>query len=321
VPFRRHAEVVVASLPVLALLTVPLVIAPRPFWPWAAPFESLPPVLQHALRPKAAYFHPAFFSLRAIAYWATWLTWGEWLRRASQGQAAGANGVAVERLRVASATGIPLTALALTFASFDWMMSTSPDWSSSVYGMYYFAGAMVSALAIVAILGARPARQDEWSPTSEHFQALGRLTLAFVLLWAYLWYDQFFIIWIADIPREVTWYAVRMSGSWRVLAVSVVVGGFVLPFLALAFRAARGSSLVMPVVGAWLLVVHYLDIYWLVVPSVRSRWSIGNLLWDAASIVLVVGSAIALSVWRQESVPPLAAADPRMELSLRYQAH
>jgi len=226
-----------------------------------------------------------------------------------------------QRFRFVSAAALPAAGLAMTFAAIDWMMSLSPAWSSSVYGGYYFAGGMVSALALLAVLARRAQTgRAAWAPTPEHFHALGRLTLAFVLFWAYLWYAQFFVIWIADIPREATWYAVRLRGGWGVVAAVVLACGFALPVFALLFRAAKRSAVTMAVVGVWLLAVHYVDVYWLLVPE-AGRWSLADLLWNAGALAFVGGSTTALAIWRQPTVPQAAVGDPFLEWSLRYEAH
>jgi hypothetical protein len=302
---RRQAEAVVAALPALAVLTLPLVVMRHAFFP-AANIRALP------------------FIARAVVYWAVWLACGERLYQLSRQQ--DARLVPASQFTLVCSAGIPATGLALTFASFDWMMSLSPGWSSSVYGAYYFAGAMVAALALLAILAFTAAHRGvrdlpAFSPTTEHFQALGRLMLAFVLLWAYLWYSQFFIMWIGDIPREVTWYLARLTGPWRAVAFTLVVTGFVGPFLVLAFRAARGSAGIMCGVGLWLFVVHYLDVYWLLVPSVRPRWELSDLLWTLGAIAFVAGATIAFAVWRHAAAPRVAAGDPALEWSVHYQAH
>jgi hypothetical protein len=158
-------------------------------------------------------------------------------------------------------------------------------------------------------------------PTTDHFQALGRLTLAFLLFWAYLWYVQFFVIWIADVPREATWYAVRLSGAWHVFTRVLVTTAFVLPFLVLLFRAARGSSAVLGGLSVWLLTAHYLDVYWLVVPTARPHWSLADLVWDLGAIGFIGGTTVAVAVWRsgEEEIRPIA--DPMLQWSVRYQAH
>jgi hypothetical protein len=244
------------------------------------------------------FSHGVFFAVRTVAYWAVWLWAGESIRS--------------PRARPVIPALIATT-LALHFAAVDWMMSASAGWSSSVYSAYYFAGAMVSALALLALLAR--------GVNTNHVQALGRLTLAFVLFWAYLWYVQFFIIWIADIPREVSWYSVRLGGGWGVVGTTLVVTGFVVPFIALLFHAARGAAWLMSAVGAWLLAAHYLDVYWLIAPSASARWSLLDLVWAVAALVLVAGSATAVAMWRRARTPALLIDDHLLQLAMRYEAH
>lgn len=245
------------------------------------------------------FSHGIFFAGRAIAYWAVWLWAGEKVRRAPTQQ---------------TLIGMIIpTALTLHFAAVDWMMSASPGWSSSLYSGYYFAGAMVSALALLAIA--------PHGVNTNHVQALGRLTLAFVLFWAYLWYVQFFIIWIADIPDEVSWYVVRLGGGWGVLGKTLVVTGFVVPVIVLLFHAARGSAWLMSAVGAWLLAAHYLDVYWMLVPSANVRWSVLDIVWAAAALAFVAGSATVVAMWRLARTPTVSIDDPLLPLAMRYEAH
>ena len=148
---RRRAEAVLGALPLLAVLCIPILVARRSSW----------------------------VSARAIAYWAVWLAFGEALRHVWRTQDVDADPAISARLRTISAVGIPLTGLALTFAAFDWMMALNPGWTSSVYGGYYFAGAMVSALALMTLLASKVARtNDEPRRTAEHFQALRWFQLA-----------------------------------------------------------------------------------------------------------------------------------------------
>jgi hypothetical protein len=209
----------------------------------------------------------------------------------------------------------------MTFAAIDWMMSLSPEWWSSVYGVYYFAGGMLSALALLAVLAwLRWLTGGDWSPTAEHLHALGKLTLAFVLFWGYIWYSQFFVIWIADIPHEAAWYIERLRGAWAALGLTVLTAGLVIPFLVLLFRLAKRSPAVMALLGAWLLCVHYLDVYWLIVPAVRPGPSFTDIVWDLGALGFVVGVAAAVAIWRQSAVPPVPAGDPLLAASIRYEA-
>src|SRR4029079_1457762 len=122
-------------------------------------------------------------------------------------------------------------------------------------------------------------------------------------------------------PQEAAWYAVRLRGGWGALGLSMLIAGVVVPFLVLIFRAARDSRPVMRIVAIWLLAVHYIDIYWLLVPSMRPTWSVVDVLWDAGTLMLAAGSACALAAWRQRTRPMVPIGDPQLALSVRYEAN
>jgi hypothetical protein len=264
--------------------------------------------------------------VRAVLYWGTWIALAELLRGASlrQDRAGGAGDAAAaraldRRMRALSAAGLPALALTLTFASFDWMMSLSPAWSSTVYGVYAFAGGAVGALALLAVLAARRPRGDATNPVGdEHRHALGKLLLTFVLLWAYLGYSQLIVIWSADLPREVAWYVAR-RGGWDAVAALLVVGHLIVPTLALFVRAVKRSALLLGALGAWLLAMHYVDVYWLVLPE-RTPGQVAPHWLDLATLAAVTGATVATAVWRRGAEPAVPERDPRLPEALAYDA-
>lgn len=311
VVFRPRAEAVMSCLPMLALLALPLFLFPGVLWQ----LGSLSPDTAHSR------LQPSYVIAWALVYWAIWLGSSEALLQSSW--RADADAITTRRRRqIISAIAVPLVSMTLSLASFDWMMSLSPDWSSTVYGAYYSTGGLLAALALLAAMPFRERPGEELlTPTAEHLHAMGRLTLAFLLLWGYLWYAQFFIIWIADIPREVTWYVVRLQGGWRILARTLIITGFVVPVLTLFVRVAKRSSLVMGLLGWLLLVVHYLDVYWTVVPTVRPQWTFAHLVWDLASLAAIVGLSSVLAIWRYEGIDRVPVGPSVLRESLQYEAH
>ncbi len=129
--------------------------------------------------------------------------------------------------------------LALTFGAFDWLMSLQPAWSSTVFGLYLTAGSLGAGLAAVIVLAWRGVRARALPLAGDHFHAMGRLLLAYVILWAYLAYFQAFLIQIADRPDEVTFYIRRTAGNWRYATLALVALRFALPFPALVSRRMK----------------------------------------------------------------------------------
>ena len=129
-------------------------------------------------------------------------------------------------------------------------------------------------------LARRPGLAGPWLPqrglasdtiTTEHLHDLGKLLFGFVIFWAYIAFCQYFLIWYADFPEETRWYATRRAGVWNSLSWSLVFGHFVVPFVILLFRATKRSPFWLGFTAAWILVFHYIDLYWLIMPALRPR--------------------------------------------------
>ena len=321
VVLRRQAEEIVATLPAFAVLLLPVLIVVHVLYPWAAPVSSLDPEMQHAILAKRAYLNVSFFVIRAIVYLLVWIALGESLRRASLAQDRG-DSIAIERrLRKLSAAGLVAFALTTSFAAFDWMMSLTPAWYSTIYGVSYFAGAMVSALSLLAVLTVRGRRRGELpaSVGADQLHALAKLLLTFVLFWVYIGFAQLIVVWSAEIPAERVWYAVRMRGGWYALGAVIVAGHFAIPFCALLIRAIKRSALAMSCLGAWLLMMHYLDMYWTVMPDAPHGRNWGGGYWlDLGAVLLVTGVSSAVWASRRAHEPPMPVGDPELAASLAY---
>jgi cytochrome c2 len=304
-PLRRQAEAVACTTPLFALLFLPLVSGMHQLYPWVPPVAVMDSTLLKSIQDKRAWLNPSFFLIRTGMYFTVWIGVSLLLRRWSVRMVPGTAARNRARQRALSAGGLPAVALALTFAAFDWMMSLSPEWSSTIYGAYVFGGGLLAALSLFAASAPRAERAGllEREIPVDSYHSLGKLLLTFVIFWAYLGFCQLLIIWIADIPREVSWYVRRLHGSWGLLAGLLLLGNFVGPFLLLLFREAKRSAGTLAIIGLWLLVMHYLDVYWLIMPQlhadgVRVHWL------DLTTLVGVGGVALAYGAWqlRREAV-------------------
>ncbi|HET7470088.1 MAG TPA: hypothetical protein VFJ81_10455 [Gemmatimonadales bacterium] len=286
-PLRGFALDVAGTLPLFALLFLVLLPGLGVLYPW---------VDARGL-PNAAWLNRPWFLVRAAFYFAVWIGIALTLRRWAL---PGADLAAppAPRERALAGAALPPLGLTLTFAAFDWLMSLDPRWTSTVFGVYWFAGGFLAALAVVTLAAARtgderahPARL----PASQGY-ALGALMVTFAVFWGYIAYSQYFIIWIADVPAEVAWYVPRVRGGWGVLALAVLVGQLALPFLVLLLYAAKRSARAMAMIAAWLLVVHYLDTYWLVLPAIHPDAPHPHWL-DLSALAAVAGCAAAWIGW------------------------
>lgn len=320
VVFHRSIQSVYATLPLFALLFVPIVFGLRQLYPWALPPRVLPMDLREAIEPKRLWLSPGFFVLRAVIYLGVWIAFGELLRRWSLRHDDDPQSTLTRQQRMLSAGGIPPLVLTLTFASFDWFMSLEPAWTSNMYGVYVLAAGFSGACGAAAVLAYTTRTHElEGVVTDDHLHALGKVLLAAVMSWAYIAFVQFLIIWIADLPEEIVWYRSRGLGAWTSVTAVLVLAHFALPFLALLSRDLKRSPRGMAAVGMWLLFAHYVDVYWLLMPALApSGWRPHWL--DLAALLAVCGPVGSLAAWRFRRAPPLPLNDPSLADALRYHA-
>lgn len=332
VVLRRSCEDVAATLPVLAALAIPLLVAIPVLYPWAGAGAPLTPEQAARVTARQPWLAAPFFVARTVIYLAIWIALAEMLRRWSlrQDMATPEEARALRRRMVAvSAIGLPIYAFTTTFASFDWLMSLTVEWYSTVFGAYYWAGGFAAALGLLALLlvplgdvsvvgpsHAGPGVEREVA-TPEQASALGRLTLTSVILWAYLAFSQLIVVWSGNLPSEISFYVPRMSGGWGVVGLAVAVGQFAIPCLLLLSRDVRRHPRVLALLGAWLLAFHWLDVEWLVIPSIAAPGL--PFIWlDLAATATVWGACLAMLGWRRRGHAPLPVGDPELERSVAY---
>jgi hypothetical protein len=323
VVLRRALELMAASVGIFVPLFLPVVLGLKLLYPWAD-FDSyvatLPEHAQHAMHVKHAWFSLPFFAARQVLYFGSWVVVAELQYRWSRAQDGGQAPLLTRRQRVLGAASLPLLALTLTFASVDWVMSLDPLFFSTLYGVYYFAGSFLSALAVWTVAAVRARGEGGFGllVTAEHLHSLGKLLLGFTVFWAYIAFSQLLLTWIANLPEEVTWYILRWDGGWGRWSLLLLVAHFVLPFLLLLPRERKRSRPYLLFVCGWLLVVHAVDLYWLVMPGFRVGTAMAPRLSDVTALGGVGGIAVAFGLWRARGRYSVPVADPFLGDSLAY---
>jgi hypothetical protein len=263
---KRLLEAAMRTLPFLALLFVPIALGVRSLYEWShADVVAADPVLAH----KAAYLNVPFFVARAIVYFALWIGLARLLLRLAERYDRKLSLKALRRLKSISGFGLAAYVLSMSFAAFDWGMSLEPHWFSTIYGVLFIVGQGLSTLCLAIVAAAFLARHEPFSRwlAPRHFHDLGNLTLAFVMLWAYASLSQFLIIWSGNLPEEIPWYLTRTGPAWQGLALVLVAFHFATPFVVLLVRSSKRNARVLARLAAALLVVRYLDVYWLIAPA------------------------------------------------------
>lgn len=317
VTVRRSAENVMGTLPVFALLFVPVALGVRELFPWS--HEEVVGG-DELLRQKQPYLNAWFFNLRAVLFLGCWSLLAWWYRGRSIRQDSTGDHDLTRRMQRASGPGLLIFGVTVTFASVDWLMSLDPHWYSTIFGVYFFAGGVVSFFALLGLISVALMRYGPMQGvvTVEHLHDVGKLLLSFVAFWAYIAFSQYFLIWYANIPEETVWYAHRMEGSWKWVTVGLALGHFVVPLFFLLPRAIKRKPATLVAGAAWVLAAHFVDIYWLVMPVLHPH-AAHPAVTDATALVGVGGVFVASAAWLTRRSALVPARDPRLPEAISFE--
>ncbi|MCB9386011.1 MAG: hypothetical protein H6509_15480 [Bryobacterales bacterium] len=268
-PVRRIWEAGSRTVWLMIPLFIPIYLGMHTLFSWTSPEAAHDPILVG----KSAYLNEGFFMMRAALYFIIWSGLAFVLSSWSSKQ----DGEEVEpmrtKMRKLSGAGILMMAITVTFMSVDWAMSVDPHWFSTIFGFLFAASDLLMAMAITILV-----TKMLWDYEPFHkavkvntFHDLGNLLMAFTMLWGYMSFSQFLIIWSGNTQEEVPWYLVRNADAWNVITVILIVFHFCVPFLILLTRKTKRAPSTLVKVAAWLIVMRYIDLYWLIMPSLGSH--------------------------------------------------
>ncbi len=286
---RRPLEAGTRTLPLMAVLFIPVILGMRHLYVWTDPAEVAKD--KHLQNLTAAYLYPNFFILRAVFYFAIWGLLVYFLNRYSAEQDHPPTRDVIKSIRKVSAPGLLIYALTVSFAVIDWVMSLDPHWMSTIYPLIFVVGQCLSALCFIVvverILSSYPPMLLYLKPREVHDH--GKLMLAFTMLWTYFSFSQLLIIWAGNLPDEITWYTRRLHGGWQGVGLFLAAFHFAIPFLFLLSRPFKRSPLTLAWLAAWMLFMRWVDLLWHIEPNFYQQMSSISALDVAAWIVVPVG--------------------------------
>ena len=318
---RRVFEAATRTLPIVALFFVPILLRLPAIFEWAGP-EAAENQIIHA---KAGYLNPRFFIIRAVIYFVFWLFCIVMLNRwsAEQDRGRGTTPADSVRFRKVSAPGLLFLVITVTFASVDWVMSLDPEWFSTIFGLLTIAGWGLTALALTIVVLSKVDRDNVLRGVLKprHFHDLGKLLLAFTMLWAYLSFSQFLIIWSGNLPEEIPWYVRRTTGSWGYVAIALVIGHFALPFLLLLSQDLKKRSGLLARVAMFIILMRLVDLIWLVAPEFHAGAGIPIHWLDVTVPVGLTGIWLFLFARNLRSRAMLPVNDPYFREAFAHELH
>ncbi|HXX43724.1 MAG TPA: hypothetical protein VEJ38_03275 [Candidatus Acidoferrales bacterium] len=318
-PIRRILEAGSRTLWLMAALVIPILVGMSRLYPWMQPGVIPDDPVDNF---KRAYLQHGFFITRTVIYFAIWVIIAHLLNKWSAEQDRTADLRMKDHMGALSGIGLVIWGLSVSAAAVDWVMSLEPYWSSTIYGMVFMVIMALAGLAfsifVLRTLSGRPPLKDCVPP--KDYNDLGNLVLAFTLLWTYMSFSQFLIIWAGNLKDEIPWYLVRAFGSWRGVAVVLLLFHFFLPFFILLQRRFKRKLSRLALVAGWMLVVTLVDVYWLVVPAFENEHKTAAFrLLDVFAVIGLGGIWLAAFYGQLKKLPLLPLHDPRFEGILEHQ--
>jgi len=342
---RRLAEGIAKNLSWLWILFVPLLIlvlsgSGEFLYQWCN-VELMEH--DHMLHAKAGYLSPAFWSTRAIFYLLVWVLISNLYFRWSTSQDGDGDVAWTHKMQKWAPLCMILYAFTQSYAIIDWVMTLQPKWFSTMFAVYFWAATMCGFFSALILLTRflQKTGHVQKSITVEHYHDLGKWLFGLgVVFWAYIGFSQYMLIWYANIPVETGWYMTRQLGGWAPISILLLVGHFLIPFVLLITRWTKRWATPLPIIAAWLLLMFFVDMFWLVMPvipeeaiatatsynqlaeqviagdvSVGYGWSLVNFTCLFGVISLVCGGTL----FNLRKCNLVATADPRLDEALHFE--
>ena len=315
-PFRRVAEVLASTLLIVPILAIPIYFNLHDVYHWThLEVVAVDEILSH----KSPYLNESFFTARIIGYFVIWILFYFIITKNSEKQDKTKDQSLTKKNIRNSAIFIPFFAITITFASIDWMMSLEPHWFSTIFGVYYFAGTFLAALAIITFLVVYLNEKGVFGNgvVSDHYYSLGALLYGFINFWAYIAFSQFMLIWYANLPEETFWFLNRWEGSWLVYSIIFVLIHFLIPFFALVSQPSKTNASRLKFMSIWLLVAHFMDLYFLVMPTFTPDGIVLGWI-ELGFFLLAFGIVFLVFSIKSKSVNMLPIGDPKLKRGLDF---
>ena len=316
VMIRRPAEAAARTLPLLIVLFLPVVFGMGHLYRWT---NAAAVAADEVLRHKQPYLNVPFFLTRAAIYLGGWTLIGFLLNLWSRQEDREGGEAAHRKMARLSAPGLIFWGFTVTFMAIDWVLSLDPHWFSTIFGMLFMAGQGLSSMAFLIALLVLLSHRRPLSAviTARHMHDLGKFLLATVMVWAYFSFSQFLIIWAGNLPQEIPWYLERLNGGWQYIGLGLVVCHFALPFALLLSRDLKRNFKLLASVAVFILLMRFVDLYWLVAPDfLKGHFGVSWM--DFAAPVAIGGIWLAWFLIQLGRRPLLPVNEPHLEEALEH---
>ncbi len=317
-PFRRISEFFAGTIPYIVIISIPLFFTLHDVFHWThtSVVES-----DAILKSKEAYLNIPFFIVRNVVIFLVWtLFYFLIIQRSRKQDETGDQ--AITRTNIKLSTGfIFIFAITITMTGVDWMMSLEPHWYSTIFGVYYFAGTVGCAFAVLTLAVVILKEKGYLVPglKNDHYYSLGTMMFAFTAFWGYIAFSQYMLIWYADLPEETSWFFHRWEGGWMYASVILIIVHFIVPFFALLTFPAKTNPKRLKFIAVWILAAHFFDLYWVIMPGMVQAGRAFYFSWiDLVFPIAVVGFVMIIFKMMTNKYNLIPVNDPKLQRGLDY---
>lgn len=316
-PFRRISEFLSGVIPYLLILIIPLLFTLQYIFHWTDTEAQKDAVLKG----KDAYLNIPFFIVRNIIIIVVWTLFYFIITRISRKQDDTGNQSLTNRNIKFSTAFILIFSVTITISGIDWMMSIEPHWFSTIFGVYYFAGTVLCALAALTLAVVLLRENGYLVPglKNDHYYSLGMLLFAFTAFWGYIAFSQYMLIWYGDLPEETSWFIHRWEGGWIIASVILILIRFIVPFFALLSFPSKINPRRLKFISVWILIAHFYDLYWMIMPGMLEVGRPYSFSWmDIVYPVALIGFVMLIFRIMTTKYNLIPVKDPKLQRGLDY---
>jgi hypothetical protein len=273
---RRILGAAMRTVPLLALLFIPIILGMHKLYIWAQPINQIADkhLREHLEDITKTYLTTNGFIFRAIFYFAIWNLLSFLLSYWSKQTDAPGAPINTQKFKAVAGPGLILYGFTISFAAIDWVMSLDPSWISTIFGLVILIGEVLSAMCFAVIV---ERILFNYKPMSEMLKPdfvhdHGKWMLAFTMVWAYFNFSQWLIIWAGNLPNEITYYLRRLNGGWGRVGLLIVIFHFTVPFAILLSRSFKRNIRKLVWLAVLLLIMRYIDLFWIIEPNFSSTF-------------------------------------------------
>ena len=271
--FQRIPLALGSYIPIAGILILFLFFGMNSIYHWSLPDAAVhDAIIEH----KSPYLNIPFFFIRIIIFFSLWVFMIKLLLRTSikEDQIGGMKYFIKSELY----SKIYIFVLAVTFSlfTFDLIMSIDVHWFSTIFAVKNFISGFYHAVAIIALIIIALNRYGHFKTlTKSHLHKFSKYLFILSMIWAYLWFMEYLVIWIAGIQEETIYFIARTQGKWKLFFFLNIIINWAIPFLVLMPDKPKQSKPVIMFICVLLIVGLWVDLFQQVMPGTVGEFSIG----------------------------------------------